>query len=189
MPPICDYDYRERMKGSLDYIRFHEICKPVLSGHKEKSDEKGTVYFQNFMVERGPQAAYTLRYRIEINDFTEILSDTFEFYASSEITELESLNGNSLLNYEKLNQPLDPQPQVRITDVNGLPIKGKRVLAFSWVEPIFYTFMGERNSPSNGKYFEFENYISELSDDNGVARFTNLIVVGSAENLAYIHFY
>lgn len=177
------------MKGSLDYIRFHEVWKVVLLGNFEKTDEKGNAYFKHFLVERGPEALYTLRYKIQVNDFTEVLSDTFEFYATSEVNELESLNDNSLLTYEFLNKPLLKQPIVKIIDINGNPIVGKRVIAFSWVEPDFNSFGGAKNSPSYYKMFILENFVSEPSDNKGIAKFKNLTIIGSVENIAYMHFY
>ena len=177
------------MKGSLNYIRFHEVCKPILSGNVEKTDGKGKASFQNFMIQRGPEASYTLKYKVKINKYIDLLSDSFEFYAASEVNEIESLNDNSLLVYEFLNIPFATQPAVKLRDINGAPIANKTVIAFSWVEPRFVNFEGMKNSPTNNKYYELENYISEPSDENGIANFTALTAIGSAERLAYIHFY
>ena len=173
----------------MNYIRFHELCKPILSGNKERTDAKGNAYFQNFMIERGPEASYTLKYKVKINEYTDLLSDSFEFYATGSVNEIESLNANSLLVYEFMNKPFATQPAVILRDINGFPVVNKTVIAFSWVEPRFVNFEGMKNSPTNNKYYELENYISEPSDENGIANFTNLVAIGSAERLAYIHFY
>ena len=177
------------MKGSLNYIRFHEVCKPILSGNVEKTDGKGKASFQNFMIQRGPEASYTLKYKVKINKYIDLLSDSFEFYAASEVNEIESLNDSPYISYEFLNKPLSIQPSVKLLDINGAPIVNKTIIAFSWVEPRFINFEGMKNSPTNNKYYELENYLSEPSDENGVANFTSLTIIGSAERLAYIHFY
>ena len=77
---------------------------------------------------------------------------------------------------------------VKIKDFYGKPIKDKKVIAFSWVESSFDS-TGDRNSPSNKKYLSLENVVSEPSDDQGIAKFTNLTITGSPELIAYIHFY
>lgn len=72
-------------------------------------------------------------------------------------------------------------------DINGNIIKGKRVTAFSWPEPRLsgkaseYLLIAEDLAWLSGD-------VSELSDENGIARFTNLRVIGSSENHLYIHF-
>lgn len=48
---------------------------------------------------------------------------------------------------------------------------------------------GNKNSPSNKKFLSLENVVSEPSDSEGIARFTNLTITGSLELIAYIHFY
>lgn len=86
-------------------------------------------------------------------------------------------------------KPLRNQPQIKISDVNLAPIKNKRVIAFTWIQPNFKAFGGEKNSPSYSKIFMMKNFISEPSDENGIARFKDLTLVGTAEPIAYIHFY
>ena len=189
MNPIWDHDFREKIKGSMEFIRFSEIWKVVLSGNSELTDEKGNANFINFKIERGPEALYTLQYYIKINDYTYIYSETFSVYASSRINVLESLSSTSLLNRAKLGKPLSIQPQIKITDVNNNPLKNKRLIAFTWVQPTFQPFGGEKNSPSYNKIFGMQNFISEPSNDNGIARFKDLTLIGSAESISYIHFY
>ena len=37
-------------------------------------------------------------------------------------------------NYLSTDYVLDPQPKVLVKDFDGLPIKGKKVVAFTWIE-------------------------------------------------------
>ena len=187
--PIWDFDYREKIKGSMEFIRFSEICRVVLSGDSETTDDKGNANFKNFKIERGPEALYTLQYNIKINDYTYIYSETFSTYASSKINLLESLSSTSLLSREDLNKPLSNQPQIRITDVTGALLKDKRVIAFTWIQSTFQAFGGEKNSPSYSKIFVLKNSISEPSDSNGIAKFKDLTIIGTSDAIAFIHFY
>ena len=173
----------------MDYIRFHEVCKVVLSGNTETTDSKGNAYFKSLKIERGPEALYTFQYSTKIDEYTEIFSESFTSYVSSHIYELESLNTLPTLESFVLDEPLKVQPSVRITDEKGNPIQGKRVLAFSWIEPVFSNSKSFTSSPSNLKYLTLENYISEPSDENGISTFKDLKIVGSNGMLAYIHLY
>ena len=80
-------------------------------------------------------------------------------------------------------EPLSPQPIVKITDKDGNPMVNKQVIAFSWVEPLFGEDYGNNFSPSNLKYLSLENIISEPSNKDGIAKFTNLTIVGTLELL------
>ena len=74
--PICDFDERKRVRGSLDYIRFEEVCRVQLFENEDVTDRKGNAYFRNFMVERGPEAYYTFRYMVDINEYDSIYSES-----------------------------------------------------------------------------------------------------------------
>jgi hypothetical protein len=124
-----------------------------------------------------------------MDEFTTIQSEVFNTYVSSQIFELESLNSLSLLDPIELNKPLKVQPQVKIKDSQGKPIKGKRIIAYSWVDPYFVDEIQYKNSPSNLKFFILKNTISEPSDSNGIAVFKDLTVLGSNDVIGYIHFY
>ena len=173
----------------MDYIRFHEVCKVVLSGNTETTDSKGNAYFKSLKIERGPEALYTFQYSTKIDEYTEIFSESFTSYVSSQIYELESLNTLPILESFVLGEPLKVQPSVRISDISGKGIQGKRALAYTWVDPFFSATKTYKNSPSNLKYLTLENYISEPSDENGIAKFNQLTITGSNGILGYIHLY
>lgn len=173
----------------MEYIRFFEACKVVLSGHIQQTDAKGNAYFDNFKIERGPQALYTLQYVIQVNNYTQLLSETFDVYARSSINIIESRNAGSLLYYANMSQPLEKQPEVKLYDFYSNPVVGRRVVAFSWVQSTISTTVGDKNSASNNKMFILKNFISEPSDKEGIARFRNLTVSGTSESIAFLHFY
>lgn len=77
---------------------------------------------------------------------------------------------------------------MKIRDINNKPMAGKRVIAYSFVD-VDFEGEGYKTSPSNLKLFILENYVSELSDENGIAKFTNLTILGSNDILGYIMFY
>ena len=69
----------------------------------------------------------------------------FNSFISSHIYQLNSINTFSLLDSNSVNEPFRVQPQVLIKDSNGNPIIGKKVVAFTWVDPYF----GEEVNYSN----------------------------------------
>ncbi|CAI2379968.1 unnamed protein product [Moneuplotes crassus] len=187
--PICDTDYRRNIKGSLEYIRFHEVCKIVLSGNIDKTDESGHALFDNLRIERGPEGFYTFEYTINLGEGKVVNSERFNSFIRSDIFSMESMNTIPSTDAQ-LNIPFSEQPIVRLLDSDGKPLKGRRVVAFSWIDPTFLeSVVYQTNSPSHLKFLTLENVISEPSDENGIARFTSLTVSGSNEILSYIHFY
>lgn len=161
----------------------------MLTGNSEVTDSKGNAYFADFKIERGPEAYYTFQFTASKNGYDVIVSEEFSVYVSSNIYQLESLNTFPLLSEFNISKPLKVQPIVKVKDIQGNPISGKRIVAFSWVDAYFSDSLGYRNSPSNLKFMVLENFISEPSNSEGIARFTNLTINGGIEILAYIHFY
>ena len=68
-------------------------------------------------------------------------------------------------------------------------MKNKIVIVFSWVDIYFDEIAGYKSFSSNRKFFAIKNIVSQPSDDEGIARFTNLTTLGTNEILGYIHFY
>ena len=161
-----------------------------LSGDQVETDTTGSAVFSKFRVERGPEAFYTFQYSVVVNEDTTIVSETFSSFMRSEIYSLESLNTFPLSMEFEFGRALPVQPEVKLMDSKGEPIKGRRIIAFSWIDPSFIkASIYYKQSPSHYKFITFENYVSEPSDDNGIARFTSLTITGSNDILAYLHFY
>jgi len=57
---------------------------------------------------------------------------------------------------------------------------------FSWIEPQFGTTVGVSQTMSAKKFFALENDVSVESDINGTITFTNLTIVGAADQVAYL---
>lgn len=170
-------------------MRFHDTCKVVLSGNLDKTDLSGHALFKDLKIERGPEGFYTFEYFIQLEGGKLVTSERLSAFVRSDIYSMDSLNsmpdGGSVLNV-----PFPEQPIVRIRDNEGKPVQGRRVIAFSWIDPTFLeSVLDFKNSPSHLKFLTLENFISEPSDENGLAKFTNLMVTGSNDVFAFIHFY
>ena len=126
--PIWDYEYRNKIEGSINYIRFHEACKVEFSGSKDVTDVKGNAFFKDFEITRGPPGLYTFEYLIKVDEYTIVKSESFSTFVETMVFELESLNEISLLNKIEIGKPFIIQPMIKIKDSNGDPIKNKRVL-------------------------------------------------------------
>ena len=181
--PICDYEYRDSIKGSLEYIRFHDVCKVFLEGYSKQSDSKGKIEFDEFKIVSGPEAYYTFQLVAEVEGYDPVVSEEFSSYVYTTVYELESLNAYYMYKADDINEPLSIQPEVKIKDFNGNPMVNKTVIAFSWVDVYFGSEPGYKNSPSNRKFFALKNVVSQPSDEDGIARFTNLTILGSNEVL------
>jgi len=71
--------------------------------------------------------------------------------------------------------------------MEGKPVIGKTVVAFTWPEPHFYG-QGTPNLIQAHKMGWLTGDTSEKSDENGIARFTKLTILGSNSKFVYIFF-
>ena len=69
---------------------------------------------------------------------------------------------------------------------DGLPISGKVLVAYSWIEPNYGSSTGLTTMMEHTKYFALKNVLSSETDEHGIARFSNLTVLGSMGSSAYI---
>ena len=49
---LCDTSSYSKAYGSLNYIRFHDVCTPIIQGSQVTSDEYGNATFSNFIMPR-----------------------------------------------------------------------------------------------------------------------------------------
>jgi len=76
-----------------------------------------------------------------------------------------------------------------VKDMKGQPVVGKKVVAYSWAEPHFSSAVdGTANLIEGHKMAWLSGDVSLPSDENGLAVFTNLTVVGSNSGYVYIFF-
>ena len=69
----------------------------------------------------------------------------------------------------------------------GEPVAGKKVIAFTWPEPHFHGLVTVTNINGH-KLAWLDNDVSEESDADGYATFTNLTIKGSNSRFVYIFF-
>lgn len=79
------------------------------------------------------------------------------------------------------------QPAVRVFDMEGNPIAGKYVVAFTWPEPHF-SGKPTPNLIEAHKIGWLKEDVSKKSDANGYANFTALTIMGSNSRFVYIFF-
>lgn len=134
---------------------------------------------------RGPEGLYT--FQIVAKNDEEIESETLDIYIKSNVAEISPLNMIPVTpDYLKLNVAISPQPEVKIVDFEGKPVVGKIAIAFSYIEPLYGSTEGVTHMMSARKYFTMAGVLSQPSNDEGVAKFTDLTVTGSTGASAYI---
>jgi len=84
-------------------------------------------------------------------------------------------------------QKLPRQPQILLTDIQGNPVKGKRVTAYSWPEPRMHGKAFEYKMDA-GKFAWLNGDLSEPSNEKGIAKFTSLEIIGATSDNVYIFF-
>lgn len=57
---------------TLEWIRFGEICRPVLVNTLAYSNNEGLIHFPNFRVDRGPEGTYLFDYSVSSSVFSDI---------------------------------------------------------------------------------------------------------------------
>ena len=88
-----------------------------------------------------------------------------------------------------VGQPLAVMPRVAVYDSDGLPLKGKRVVAFAWPESIFNPVEGSYSFSEGLKFMMFKNAVSPPTDASGATTFVGLTVLGYTYKYgAYLHF-
>jgi hypothetical protein len=133
--PDCDYESRASIPGTLEFIRMNEVCRVELINHTATTDDNGRASFKGLRVRRGPQGTYAFTYRGTTNT-TIINSQETYVFISSNAASLEVVGPGAPFTYST-GSPFDPQPRVRVRDLNGNPVQSKRVVAFSWPESVF----------------------------------------------------
>lgn len=101
----------------------------------ETTDSFGQVNFDSFKIVRGSEGLYSFKL-VTISE-ERLESDAFEIYMSTPVSEVVPLNDMmpSGLKNIQIGKPLSTQPWVKILGMDGRPVKGKRAVAFSWIEP------------------------------------------------------
>ena len=180
--PDCDASRRSAISGSLEYIRYKEVCRVEILNSSVVSDKEGEAFFDGLQFVRMPQGSYYFTFEDE-EKYAK--SQEFSIFFQSNAIKLEVLTPPPF--QQAVGKPFQNQPKIRILDQNGKIIKNKKVVAFSWAEP---RFSGSISAyfPENGRYALLGGDLSSPSDDNGVASFSNLTILGSNSKSVYIFF-
>lgn len=168
--PICDRSFRADFAGSLEYLRFEEICRisPIKYEFYNQTDEKGQASIRNFTIERAPQGTYSVAFEDEFGT----RSETQKFFLQSGVSSIQCLN-RPPIRFE-LNKTFDDPPRVLLQYSDGTPVTDKQVVAFSWPEPKF----SGTNLPYlvQAQKFAFLKNSIAFTDSDGVAEFKDLKV-------------
>ena len=95
----------------------------------------------------------------------------------SEVASIEPLN--SFDKEFEIGVPLSTQPQVQIYDFNGKTLEGKIATIFSWIEPEIGQDEGVPVYISNRKFFALSGEVSDESDIDGIATFSDFTIIGA----------
>lgn len=124
---------------------------------------------------RGPEGAYQIGFGTE-ETYT---SNPSWIFFSSNVYQMEMLNKADFEASLPINagEIFPIQPRIKLTYSDGSPIKGKSVVAFSWPEPEYHPDKGTNAFADAIKFAFMNNSISQPSDKNGIANFSNLTVL------------
>lgn len=180
--PDCDASRRSAIAGSLEYIRYKEVCRIEIMNSSVVSDKEGEALFEDLKFVRMPQGNYYFTFE---DKEKYVKSQEFSIFFKSNVIKLEVLTPPPF--QQAVGKPFQNQPKIRILDQNGKIIKNKRVIAFSWAEP---RFSGSISAyfPENGRYALLGGDLSSPSDNDGIASFSNLTILGSNSKNLYIFF-
>ena len=91
----------------------------------------------------------------------------------TKVGSIEILNDKDFLEFLTVGDTIAFQPKVKINDFDGNPLEGKQAILFSWVEPKYGAVEGTNAFLTNHKYCDIENGVSEESNSDGIAEFSN----------------
>ena len=132
------------------------VCTVSLSYEIKMTDSNGRANFSDILIPRGPQGQYALVFSSKYKGI-EYLGDPIHTVLTSSVAKLEILNLPPF-SYDLTIDPLDPknnfisQPVLRVLDINGNPLQGKYITAFTWPEPQM-NFMGSAYDIDGNKIF------------------------------------
>lgn len=118
-----------------------------------------------------PQATYTLSFASPSAPGVSSLQS--RAFIHSSVARIYSIGPPPPLE-QKIGAYFAQQPIVKVVDLSGKPVAGRSVIAFSWPESSFSG--GSSAYMDINKYTYLSGDTSLPSDDNGIARFTNLAV-------------
>lgn len=155
-----------------------------MEGYTGITDNFGTYNFNDFIVTWGPEGLYA--FQVYTTTGAYVYSEIFYIFLITQVSSLQVLNdykGNFTV-----GTPFSTQPSVWILDFNGKEVPGKYAVMFSWIEPRYGDSTGVPGMIDGRKHFVLSGDVSEISNINGTATFSNLTVIGATFELAYLLF-
>jgi hypothetical protein len=182
----CSTSDLQLLAGTLNELRYLSVCQPMVSGAMEKTNSIGVALFKNIAI-TGPAGSYQF----------EMSSDAVTAGDSGPLTAVATymgLSGSMLLLPSSdgmpatsitVGQVLRPAPSLLLTDSRGVGIAGATVRAYVWDNFESEYFF-------NDKEFKFgelrDDGNSAVTDAQGIATFTRLVVIGTAASRLFINF-
>lgn len=194
----CKTARLERLANTLEGAMIEDPCTPELTSNSNITDDTGLASFPKLAITSGPPATYTLAF--SAGDGTEASGSIQLGSPVGSVLPLNSGGGVVL----SIGELITPQPQVKVVSPEGLPLAGRTVVAFS--SQVFNIYRGASitqntfggaDFSTNGKvayYARGQNFAllrgtRAVTDNDGVARFTNLTVTGASSRFVYLNFY
>jgi hypothetical protein len=148
----------------------------------QATDGLGLASFTNFGFLRGPPGLWTLSFKSGLASTTaqvSIVSIVFDMVLSSSTGTV-----NPPPDSFKPGVPLSTQPVVQLFSKYRTPVAGRRVLAFASQSPYLRAVVDpsvdvEGHDLQGQRFATLANFESLPSDENGLARFDNLTILGS----------
>lgn len=185
-PLPCSKMEMNAMASTVEARRLETVCKYELSeSSKGVTDQMGIAVLVNFSIS-GPGGLYTLKPQaagVDARQDSAMLMSTP--VASIEVVNdsLAELPNVPAPRTIKVGEAFAWQPRLLVRDMQGLPVPGRKIVAFANPDPTWPMTGANAKTPDYNrrgqKVVELSCPDSELSDVNGIARFTCLGVESS----------
>ena len=192
-PLPCSKVQMDAMANTAEARRLAKVCQfNVVSYNTGKTDPVGLISLSNFTI-NGPSGLYSLAPSAggvdSPQDAVMLVSTPV---ASIEVVddsspELEEVSAPLVT---QVGVPLSWQPRILVRDMRGLPVPGRKIIAFANPDPTWPILGPSARTPDYNrrgqKVVELNCPESELSDDSGIAKFTCLGV--NSTNVDHVNF-
>jgi hypothetical protein len=180
----CSSDATSSVVGTLEGWRLQDVCRAVLGQETVMSDDIGLGSFVDFSVVRGPPGIWDLTFSAG-NQSVVASVNVFSAVMDTLIMTPEAPS------WFVAGVPLSTQPVLKVVDQYGNPVSGRVVVAFVSQSPFDSddSTLVEGHDLQGQRYGVLKNAMSLPSDDNGLANFTSLTIMGTSSSIVYLSFY
>jgi len=193
-PMPCGTRKRFLLKGTLEAMRTEKVCSHSVVIGDGKTDKNGLAALENFTID-GPVGTYTLRLQSDVDGRNTTSETSYSSVTTSAVAKMSVIHPSTLrpllAPYKiQIGTPLSPQPALMLLDAEGRPVVGQRVVVFDNPSPTWPPDSTTEPVPAyyryGQRYAKLECDVSELSDAQGIARFTCLRVVAATFKLNFV---